>query len=343
MAKRRNRLATPFLIGLALAVTGAWLWISRGTAPTEPGAKRYIRYERPTRLGDVLADLEKGGVVRNAEALRFYSILTRHPQTVPVGTFSVAPGMDAKSILHSLASPVRQFVRLPETNWAKRTANVLQLHDVTQADEYMSLVSNPKQFQDDVPFPLKGPTLEGYLYPDTYDLPPLLGAKPVILRQLRAFDRKVWKKIQPKDLQRTLIVASMIQMEAGRKQDMPMIAGVIENRLKKNMPLQIDSTLLYGIQKWRRLTYADYSKIDSPYNTYTHKGLPPGPICSPTIDCIEAAISPAHHDYLYYVALPNGESVFSKTYEEHLKKVKERRKELAVLSTVRGLGKVPLR
>ena len=90
---------------------------------------------------------------------------------------------------------------------------------------------------------------------------------------------------------------------------------------------------LYGIQKWRRLTFADYRKIDSPYNTYTHTGLPPGPICSPTIASIEAALHPAHHDYLYYVALPDGETLFSKDYKEHLKKIKERKRELAQLNS----------
>jgi len=329
MAKRRSRLLVPIL---AVVFAGAGLWVWNGIQPMPKGASRYIRYERPISLALALGDLHEKGVVKNVEALRIYAFLTRRSRSVPAGTFSVAPGMSGPELLTTLASPIRRDLRIPETNWANRTAHLLAKQDVLDADEYMRLVHDPARFQSEVSFPLQGASLEGYLYPDTYDLPPLIGARAVIDKQLKDFDRRVWKKLQPKDLQRTLTIASMVQMESGRVQDEPMIAGVIENRLKKGMPLQIDSTLLYGIQKWRRLTFADYRKIDSPYNTYTHKGLPPGPICSPTESCIEAALNPAHHDYLYYVALPTGETVFSKDYKEHRKKIQQRLKALKAAS-----------
>lgn len=333
MAKRRRKVSVP-LLALFLVLLGAGMWLRSGIQPAAQGRSRYVRFEKPTRLAAALTELQRQGLVRNSTALRFYAFLTRRSQSVAMGTFSLSPEMSGPQILDSLAAPIRRDLRIPETNWANRTAHLLANKDVLNADEYMRLVHDPAQFQSEVSFPLSGKSLEGYLYPDTYDLPPLIGARAVIEKQLKTFDRKVWKKLQPKDLQRTLTIASMVQMESGRVQDEPMIAGVIENRLKKGMPLQIDSTLLYGIQKWRRLTFSDYKKIDSPYNTYTHKGLPPGPICSPTLSCIEAALNPARHNYLYYVALPTGETVFSKDYREHRKKIQARLHALALQKKV---------
>jgi UPF0755 protein len=104
-----------------------------------------------------------------------------------------------------------------------------------------------------------------------------------------------------------------------------MVAGVIENRLRRGMPLQIDATVNYGMQEWRPLKVSEYRSVRSPYNTYLIPGLPPGPICSPTAKSIAAALQPARHDFLYYVAMPDGKSVFSRTYPEHLANVARRR------------------
>lgn len=314
-----------WVVGLVLlaAVGGGYLWMREGTAPTETGPSFYIRYERPAGLPFVLRDLKNKGVIRDPSAFRVYALLTRRPSQVGTGTYQLHPGMSASAILQELQKPVKQMVRIPETNWGRRTANLLeQRYDVCPANDYLALMKDPGQFSGTVSFPLPKTSLEGYLYPDTYDLPPLLGAKAVITRQLRTFEDKVWNPLKPADLERTLVVASLVELESGRDEERPMIAGVIENRLARKMRLQIDASLLYGIQKWRRLTFADYKNLDTPYNTYTHDGLPPGPICSPSIRSIEAALHPAKHNYLYYVASPVG-TLFAATYPEHLKNIKK--------------------
>ena len=126
-------------------------------------------------------------------------------------------------------------------------------------------------------------------------------------------------------------MASLVQLEAGTDSDRPMIAGVIENRIQKKMPLQIDATILYALQKWQRLTFKDYHSVKSPYNTYLVKGLPPGPICSPDEIDIEAAMHPAKHNFLFYVALPDGSSIYAATYKEHLKNIRIRKAALKAL------------
>lgn len=330
MAKKRGKWI--FLAAVVAGAIGGYVWMKNGTAPTAKGASFFIRYDHQVGLPLVLRDLKHRGVVRDPMAYRMWAFVTRTPTLIGTGTYQLHPGMTAEEVFKELQKPVRQMVRIPETNWALRTANLLETkYEVCKADEYMALVNDPKQFEGTVSFPLPEKSLEGYLYPDTYDLPPLIGAKAVVTRQLRAFEEKVWKPLHPDPLRETLTLASMVELESGHDDDRAMIAGIIENRLAKKMRLQIDAALLYGIQKWRRLTFADYKNLDTPYNTYLYGGLPPGPICSPSVKSIEAALHPAKHPYLYYVALPNGRSIFAKTYEEHKKNIERRKKALKEL------------
>lgn len=332
--KRRRIFRWLVLLVLLGAALGGYLWLKEGIAPTDPGQPFYVRYNAPTTLPAVLREMKERGVVRDPRAVRVYAFLTRTPTQIRTGTYQVHPGMTAGELLRELRKPIVQMVRIPDTNWAQRTANLLeQKYQVCKAEEYMALVRNPKEFKSDVSFPLPEQSLEGYLYPDTYDLPPLLGARAVVLRQLKAFERRVWQKLDhPEDLHRILTVASMVQLEAGRDDERAAIAGVIENRLDKGMRLQIDATILYGEQKWRRLTFADYKNSDTPYNTYLHEGLPPGPICSPTIKSIEAAMHPDKEGgNVFYVAMPGQRSVFAPTYSQHLKNIKKRREALKQL------------
>jgi len=331
MTKKRIRWVVFALIVLVL---GACLIAFQGElAPTGSGPEFYVRYEKTTPLPTVLKDMQTRGVIRDAEAMRIFAVLTRQPTRVAIGTYRIKNGLGAGEFLGRLRHPIVERVRIPETNWAKRTANLLETkYEVCKADEYMNLVHHPEDFAKDVDFPLPKDSLEGYLYPDTYELAPLIGARAVIERQLKAFQVKVWQGLnKPADLPRLLIVASMVELESGGR-DREKIAGVIENRLAQKMRLQIDASLLYGIQKWRRLTFADYRNLKTPYNTYLHDGLPPGPICSPDVACITAAMHPDQAGkYVYYVALPEGRTIFAATYAEHLKNIKRRKLELKVM------------
>jgi cell division protein YceG involved in septum cleavage len=122
-------------------------------------------------------------------------------------------------------------------------------------------------------------------------------------------------------LREIVIIASLIEKEARSDEDRPLISGVIENRLGRNMRLQIDATVNYALGSWRRLTYADY-KFESAYNTYLNDGLPPGPICSPGSASLRAALDPEECDYLFYVHKGDGHHAFAVTYEEHLTNVR---------------------
>ncbi len=327
--KRARKLRAAGCLFLAAFVLGggfaAWLWAE--LRPLAKGSPILIRYERPTEIGTVLEDLERRRVIRSAAAFRAYLWIRRVSRDVRTGTYRFAPGMKVGEVLRSLGSPLRQMVRLPETNWAARSAKILENRRVCPAGEYMALVRSAEPFRSLVEFPLPANgSLEGYLFPDTYDLPPLLGAEGVILRQLRAFEKKVWLSLgKPDDLHRAVIVGSLVELEVARDDERPIVAGVIENRLARNMPLQIDASVLYGMGVWKELTREEIRTSDSPFNTYRYRGLPPGPICSPSVASVRAALNPASHRYLYYVAMPEGYHLFSETYDQHLKNIVRRK------------------
>lgn len=326
-----------FLVLLGTGSFAAWLY-HESRAPEKP-LRVLVRFDRPTDLLEALNVLREKGAIRNARASFLLATLTGKSKIVPTGTYRFAAGSSSMRILRDLSSPIHQFVRLPETNWAARTARLLEKNDVCTADEYLSLVSQPEQFQTLVDFPLPTGTLEGYLYPDTYELPPMLGARRVIEMQLQAFSSKVWGPLRhPSNLNDIVTIGSMVELEVKFDNERPMVAGVIENRLKVGMPLQIDAAINYGLQEWRALAVSEYRTVQSPYNLYLHKGLPPTPICSPSEKSIAAALAPAKHEFLYYVAMPDGVSVFARTYPEHLKNVKRRRDAMKALRAIREIS-----
>jgi len=311
---------------LGLGAFAGYQWFMGSIAPLPTGPSRVVRYEGTKSLSAILQDLESKSIIRNASTLGWYAKFRRAPSQIGEGSFRVAPGMTARQILEALANPLRFMVRIPETNFSFRTARLLEKEGVTTEAEYNKAVASPAKFQELAKFPLDAASLEGYLYPDTYDLPPESGADLVIKKQLRNFQKRVWQGLdEPKNLHRVLTVASMVELEVQKDSERAIVAGVIENRLYRKMRLQIDATINYALKKWRPLTLKDLKETDSPYNTYRYAGLPPGPICSPTVKSIEAAMKPARHAYLYYVALPDGSHLFAKTFDEHRQNIARRK------------------
>lgn len=169
-------------------------------------------------------------------------------------------------------------------------------------------------------------SVEGFLFPKTYDFPEDVRARAVVRRMLRQFEEEVqgldWSRaedlgLEPYDV---IVMASLIEREAGVPKDRRKISAVIHNRLELGMPLEIDATVQYALPEHKeRLTFDDL-EYESPYNTYLFVGLPPGPIASPGLASIEAAMNPADGDWLYYVLIDpeTGEHAFAETYEEFL-------------------------
>ncbi|HRI44070.1 MAG TPA: endolytic transglycosylase MltG [Fimbriimonadaceae bacterium] len=325
MARKIVRWGLAVLLLLGLAGFGLWRWALGQLEPIGSGAAFYVRFDQRTPLEGALQRLQDKGAVRNADILSRYARWRKRPGTVETGTYEITPGAKADELLASLRKPIRQMVRIPEGWWIARVAKRLEEAGVCPAEDYISLAKQPERFNADVEFPLPKDSLEGYLFPDTYDLPPLLGAEATIRRQLKTFEAKVVKPLEnPKDLHRLVIIGSLVEAEVALDAERPIVAGIIESRLAKKMKLQIDATVLYSLQEWKQLEPGVVNTIDSPYNTYRIQGLPPGPIGSPGLASIEAAAKPRATEYLFYVALPNRSHLFAKDYPTHLANIRKR-------------------
>ncbi len=170
---------------------------------------------------------------------------------------------------------------------------------------------------------------EGYLFPDTYRFQPHTSPADVVNKLSDTFTAKVGDAVSASGdhLKTTIIIASMLEKEVRTQQDMQLVAGIIQRRLKLGMPLQLDATVAYGacLHHFTQGLFCDVSQVgiaaalhvDGPYNTYTRKGLPAGPISNPGLQAIQAALHPQASDYLYYLNAPDGTTIYSKTAAEH--------------------------
>ncbi|MER3413263.1 MAG: endolytic transglycosylase MltG [Armatimonadota bacterium] len=326
------------IIGVVAALVaalafGGLMTLNAMTRPLNPNAEpRYFRVHAGESVRAVAERLEREGVIRNASAallrIRLPSPIGRGAGgegKLRNGTYQISAAQPADHVLlHLIESrPLRQNVLIREGLWAEEVASILEEHEVASAKEFMDLVAKPREFASVVSFPLPEGSLEGYLFPDTYDFPPLLGARRAIEMMLQAFEQKVYQPLgrpEAEKLRRWVVIGSLVELEAMHDDERRRIAGVMYNRLERKMRLQVDATVLYALRQRRRLSYRDYT-IQHTYNTYLIPALPPGPICSPGYESIAAAKTPENHDFLYYVAKPDGYHVFSRTYQEHLRKV----------------------
>jgi len=173
----------------------------------------------------------------------------------------------------------------------------------------------------------KAASLEGYLFPDTYHFQRKTTQAQICAAMVRRFRTEAGQIGLKGNVHRVVTMASLVERETAVDAQRPLVASVFENRLAKKIPLMTDPSVIYGLElsgRWRGAIYASDLKLDTPYNTYLHAGLPPGPVANPGLRSLRAAMTPAKTDYLYFVAAganPQGGSLFSSTLEEHARDV----------------------
>jgi len=270
--------------------------------------------------------LEHNGVIRNALAFEWYA--RRHPKrTLVAGDYLFDHASSGKEVFWKIAEGdvvVRPFtVREGETIFD--IARDLEAAKYITADEFLKAAEDPSQIKNLFP---EARTLEGFLFPATYNLPRTLSATDLTGMMVRKF-REALERAAPNagnggdpavSLGAAVTLASLVERETPKPDERPLVAGVFTNRLKKNMPLQCDPTVIYALQMddeyTGTLTLRDLH-LNSPYNTYRTKGLPPGPIGNPSEVALVAALHPAETDYLYFVANTQGGHFFASTLAEH--------------------------
>lgn len=207
------------------------------------------------------------------------------------------------------------------------------IYEIAELLEKMGRIDKEKFYQTfseiDFPYPTPDGNFEGYLYPDTYYIPESYNERLILRTLLREFLKRFPPEKYPdkEEFYKKLIMASILEREAKLEEEKPLMASVFYNRLDKKMKLASDATVnfLYDYKK-KRMYYKDL-EIDSPYNTYKYTGLPPAPICNPSVSSLEAAYNPAKTDYLFFVAKGDGGHFFSKTYKEHLEFQRKNKKQ----------------
>lgn len=219
---------------------------------------------------------------------------------------------------------VAALFTVPEGKNMYEIGRMLEASSITKYDDFITLAKDKKFLEE---LGIHADTVEGYLYPESYDLAPNLPAKAVIKMMVKQFFKKIDQidftvtSLTPRQV---LILASMVEKETGDKKERPMIAGVFFNRLKLKMRMQSDPTTIYGMfENYNgNLTKKDL-QTPSDYNTYTIPALPIGPICNPGVESIRAVLNPALHKYLYFVSQNDGTHIFSESYEKHEEAVRK--------------------
>jgi UPF0755 protein len=285
----------------------------------------------------VAHNLKRMGLVEDAEMFRRASQIMRADKDIQVGVYTLRPNMTVREIVlelrHGRVPAV--LVTIPEGWRMEQVAELLEQQGVTLADEFLRVANQPRtdyNFLTDRPdgSPMN---LEGFLFPDTYRFPKDAPAENVVEMMLQNWDRRVSPALRDKaaeldmSLYEIITLASIVEREAVLAEERALIAGVFWNRLRINMHLQADPTVSYAkgysteLERWwPGMLLEEANTVNSPYNTYLHAGLPPGPICSPGLAAIEATIEPAETEYMFFRSKgDDGSHVFAVTYEEHLR------------------------
>lgn len=307
-----NRRTILILVLLGAIATASYVYVIQ--PPDSFPLDTLVTVPEGTSLTAVTQTLEEHNVVRSALALRIIVKLLGDERNVHAGDYFFKEPRDIFSVAHALVigayglEPAR--IRVPEGATMKEMATVYgRQFERFNVDNFLAQSS----------------AQEGYLFPDTYFFLPNVTEDTIIQAMRQNFDQKI-APLQPDiassthSLSDIVIMASIVELEARNSNDRRMISGVLWNRIARGMPLQVDVSFLYTIGKSTFQLTAKDLMTDSPYNTYTNKGLPPSAIGSPSLDSLKAAIDPIKSNYLYYLADRNGVTYFSKTYAEHLRK-----------------------
>lgn len=329
---------------LALAVlAGAFVWrealVFLSTSPESPGREIHFDVLPGSRLDRVAADLERQGLVTDARKFGWLARLRGQHGALKAGRFALNSGWTPEQVLEALVNgrPVLYRITVPEGLTWWQTGRLLEQTGFLRFDDFSQVVHDPQFLAH---YGIPGKTAEGFLMPDTYLMPRaddmtgeagLKQARAVAGRMIDNFWRKaaqLWpdgKKPDQATLSALVTLASIVEKETALPEERPRVAGVYANRLRLNMLLQADPTVIYGLgpQFSGRLLRRHLDDAGNAYNTYRHQGLPPGPIASFGQDALRAALNPERHDFLYFVATRDGGAhSFSRNLGEHNRAVR---------------------
>ena len=282
--------------------------------------QKVVNIPSGTNAKEIVNVLEKNEIIRkNNYTLRVLIKIMKLEDQLKYGEYDLSPAMNMLQILDKLVKGevITYKITIPEGYTCIKIAEILEKNEITEKEAFLELIKDKEK------------SMEGYLFPDTYEVPKKYGAEKMVKAMLSNFnhvaeENKFTEKAEEIgfSLDEIIILASIIEKEAKFSEEKSKVSSVFHNRLKTGMKLQSCATIQYILEEPKERLDENDLKIESPYNTYLHKGLPPGPICNPGLDSIIAALEPEEEDYLYFVLGENGRHIFSKTYQEHLRNKK---------------------
>jgi UPF0755 protein len=326
------------LVVLAAGAAAGYVWYSiekpYGAIPADG---LYVDIPHGVSSRAVAHILKKAGMIRNSFAFEFYA--RRHPKrTLEAGEYLFDHPLAGKEVFWKLANGevYQQPFTVREGETIFDIAHDLEAAKYMTAEDFLKAAQDPSEIKDLSP---EARTLEGFLFPATYNLPKHAPAQELTGMMVRKF-REALANVLPSGsagseeseggdppappIASVVTLASLVERETPKPDERPLVAGVFTNRLAKNMPLQCDPTVIYALQmddEYNGTLRLRDLRLNSPYNTYMNRGLPPGPIGNPGEVALHAALHPAETDYLYFVANTQGGHFFASTLAEHNKNV----------------------
>lgn len=322
----RRRVALAVVV-LSLALVG--FEAVRATIPPEALRTGPRTVEIPPQQGllDVARILADAGVIRSRPGFVALAVLRGTARLLKAGEYEIPRGATLLATLQLLeAGKVKpHLIVLPEGFTVRDLARQLEAEGIARAADVLRVASSPVFAQS---LGIEASSVEGYLFPDTYQVTRGTRVEEILGRMVQRFRQKIATpdvlaraEARGLSLHELATLASIIEKEAVLPEEQPVIAGVFWNRLKRDMPLQADPTVAYAVGKDGRAPTREDLLVDHPFNTYRYRGLPPGPIGNPGRPAVEAALQPAPVPYLYFVSIDDRQHHFSTTLEEHQRAV----------------------
>jgi UPF0755 protein len=309
------------LLCLAIAgLTHGYVLLHAPTAQKAP--EKLVEISRGMGIKQISTLLKRQEIIKYPLLFSTWARLTGVDQRIKAGEYSLSASLPPVDILALLEKGeiVLHKATIPEGSNIRQIAQILAAKGLVDEAEFIAAAHDQELIKRrNIPTD----SLEGYLFPDTYHFQKGVSAKAVVRTMLEQFDRNVpaqWRRRIEEmgfTLHQMVTLASLIEKEVGVDDERALISAVYHNRLKANIRLQCDPTVIYAVPDFDGNLTRKHLKLDSPYNTYRYRGLPPGPIANPGRASIEAAMNPADVDYVYFVSRNDGTHQFSTTLKEH--------------------------
>jgi len=309
------------LFGIALVLIGAQVYSFLTTA-VAPAETQLVEVEPGSSFARTALALQNAGVISNAQRFSLLGRWREVTEKIHAGEYFFEQSATPDEILARLvAGDVRKYrLTIPEGFTLKDIARRVEEAEVGSADQFLKLAQNTELARQ---FDIEGETFEGYLFPETYTFRAGTSFEALLKMMLAQLETRLTPELLEQagklnlNRHQLITLASIIEKEAGNKEEMPLISAAFHNRLRIGMPLQADPTVIYGIVDFDGNLTRKHLETPTAYNTYRMRGLPPGPIANPGLAALTAAANPAESKVIFFVSRGDGTHQFSETLAEH--------------------------